>query len=91
MVPNPAAAAALVAYVVAIAALLLYRKDGARHRRHVSWLAWIILVILGGSAIDLMLHSAGISLFEAGRAVLLALFIVLSRGNVARLLWSEEK
>lgn len=90
MVPNPAAAVTLMAYVVAIGALLLYRKDGARHRRHISWLAWLILVILGGSAIELMLHREAVSVFEAGRGVLLALFIVLSRGNVARLLWSEK-
>lgn len=91
MVPNPAAAIALVAYFVAIGALLLYRKDGARHRHHVSWLAWGILVILGGSAIELMRDSTAATVFDAGRAALLALIIVLSRGNVARLLWSEEK
>ncbi|GGY12667.1 phage holin family protein [Pseudoduganella dura] len=90
MVPNPAAAIALMAYFVAIGALLLYRKDGARHRQHVSLMAWGVLVILGGSAIELMLNSKGVSLFEAGRAALLAMFIVLSRGNVARLLWSEK-
>lgn len=90
MVPNPSAVIALAAYMVAIAALLLYRRDGARHRHHVSWLAWLLLVVLGGSAIDQLLLPRAVSIFDAGRAALLALFIVRTRGNVARLLWSDK-
>lgn len=90
MVPNPSAVIALAAYMVAIAALLMYRRDGARHRKHVSWLAWLLLVVLGGSAIDQLLHANAVSIFDAGRAALLALFIVRMRGNVARLFWSEK-
>lgn len=90
MVQNPAAVIALAAYTVCIFALLLYRRDGARHRRHISWLAYALLVVLGGSAIELLLQAKAVSYFEAGRAALLALFIVRSRGNVARLLWSEQ-
>lgn len=89
-VQNPAAVIALAAYTLAIFALLLYRRDGARHRHHISWLAYALLVVLGGSAIELLLHATAVSYFEAGRAALLALFIVRSRGNVARLLWSEK-
>lgn len=90
MIPNPAAVIALAAYTVAIAALLLYERAGARHRNHVSWLAYALLVVLGGSAIEQLLHAPAVNWFEAGRAALLALFIVRSRGNVARLLRSEE-
>lgn len=81
---------ALLAYAVAALCLLLYRKDGARHRHHVSWIAWALLVTLGGSAIELLLHPKVVGMFEALQAVSISLFIVGARGNVARLLWSEE-
>jgi hypothetical protein len=86
MLHNPFALLALLAYFAAIVRLLIYRRNGARHRRNVSWLAWLLLVTLGGSAIDLALHSQCVGLFDAGRAVLLSLFIFGARGNVARLL-----
>lgn len=80
---------ALLAYAGAALCLLLYRKDGARHRHHVSWIAWALLVTLGGSAIELLLNPKAVGLFEAMQAVTLFLFIFGARGNVARLLWSE--
>lgn len=89
MLSNPLAAIAVLAYVAACLRLVMYRKQGARHRHHVSWLAWLLLVIFGGSAIDLTLHAKTVDLLEAGRAAVFALFIFGVRGNVARLLWSE--
>jgi hypothetical protein len=80
---------ALVAYGATALTILLYRKQGARHRRRVSWLAWAFLVTLMGSAVDLTVHSHQVGIFEAIRAVLLALFVFGARGNVARLLRSE--
>lgn len=89
MLHNPFAVIALLAYLASIVRLLMYRKNGARHRRHVSWLAWLLLVMLGGSAIELTINAQSVGLFDAGRAVLLSLFIFGVRGNVARLLRSE--
>lgn len=86
---NPFALIALVACVAACLRLLLYRKQGARHRHHVSWLAWALLAILGSSAIDLAVHARDIGFLEAMRTALLSLFVFGARGNVARLLWSE--
>lgn len=80
---------AFIAYAGAALCLLAYRRDGARHRHHVSWLAWALLVVLAGSAVDVLLHVHALDFFEAARAVLLSLFIFCSRGNVARLLRSE--
>ena len=89
MAAEPFALIALIAYCVAAVRLLLYRKNGARHRQPVSWLAWVFLVMLGGSVIELAFHPARASLFDAGRAVLIAVFVFGVRGNVARLLRSE--
>ncbi|WP_028217426.1 phage holin family protein [Paraburkholderia oxyphila] len=81
---------ALAAQLAAVVCLLVYRRNGARHRSHVSWLAWLLVVIMGGSSIELALHARHIGLFEAGKAILLAVFVFGSRGNVARLLRSES-
>jgi len=80
---------ACLAYSITALQLLLYRKEGARHRRHVSWLAWGLLVVLAGSAVELAVDGHPIGFFEAARAVLLSLFVFGARGNVARLLRSE--
>lgn len=80
---------ALLAYGAAALRLLAYRKDGARHRQHVSWIAWALLVVLAGSALELILQGNPVGFFEAARAMLLTLFIFGSRGNVARLIRSE--
>ncbi|RAS15843.1 phage holin family protein [Paraburkholderia bryophila] len=87
---TPIALIALAAYFAAIVRVLTYRRQGARHRRHVSWIAWALVVVMGGSAIELALHAKSTGIFEAGSAVLLALFVLGVRGNVARLLWSNE-
>ncbi len=80
---------AFLAYALTCVRLLLYRKEGARHRHHVSWIAWGLLVILAGSSVELAVDGHPIGVFEAARAVLLFLFVFGVRGNVARLLWSE--
>ena len=86
---NPLALIALIAYTVAVLRIVAYRRDGARHRYHVSWLAWLMLVALGGSAIELALHAKAVGPFEAARAVLFSIVVIGARGNVARLLRSE--
>jgi hypothetical protein len=85
----PFAVIAFVAYIAAITRVLTYHRQGSRHRHHVSWIAWVLVVVMGGSAIELALHAKSVGIFEAGSAVLLALFLFGVRGNVARLLWSE--
>jgi hypothetical protein len=81
----------LALYGAACLHLLLYRKDGARHRRHVSWFAWALLVMLAGSAVELAISTHHVGLFEAMRAIALYLFIFGARGNVARLLYGATE
>jgi hypothetical protein len=82
----PLALIALIAYSVAALRILAWRRDGARHRHHVSWFAWLLLVALGGSAIELVIHAKAVGLFEAIRAALFSVLVFSARGNVARLL-----
>ncbi|CAE6841616.1 hypothetical protein R69746_06950 [Paraburkholderia aspalathi] len=81
---------ALAAHLASVVRVLTYRKNGARHRYHVSWIAWVLVAVMGGSAIELALHAESADFFEAASAVLLALFVFGSRGNIARLLWRSE-
>jgi len=81
---------ALAAHIAALLRVLTYRKNGARHRHRVSWVAWALVAVSGGSSIELALHAKHVGFFEASTAVLLALFVFASRGNVARLLRSEQ-
>lgn len=91
MIENPFAWLSLAAYVAAIAQLLTYSKAGARYRPRFSWLAWLFLVILGGSVIELLFNTRMFDLFDAGRATLLSLCVFGVRGNVARLFRSDDQ
>ncbi|KVE97383.1 hypothetical protein WJ01_07800 [Burkholderia vietnamiensis] len=81
---------ALAAHFAALVRVLTYRRNGARHRYHVSWVAWAIVVVSGGASIDLALHVEQVDFFDAATAALIALFVFASRGNVARLLRSDQ-
>ena len=79
----------VAAYLVALVRLFAYRRNGARHRHRVSWLAWVLVAVIGGSLIQSALYPYRSSFFEAATAVVLAALVNRVRGNVARLLWSE--
>ena len=83
---TPLALIAIAAHVAAVLRVLTYRRLGARHRHHVSWIAWALVAVSGGSAVELSLHAKSVGFFQASAAVLLALFVFGVRGNVARLL-----
>jgi hypothetical protein len=86
----PWAVCALLCYLAASLRLLMYRRDGARHRRHVSWIAWAMLVTFGASVVELALadHPAGV--IDAARALLFVFIVFGARGNVARILRSNN-
>jgi len=69
--------------------LLTYRpRRGARHRRPVALLAWLLVVATGGNALLTLLFGARAPL-AAGQLVVLAVLLLIihrARGNLARLL-----
>ncbi|KML46422.1 membrane protein [Burkholderia cepacia] len=87
--PLPFALIALCAHVAVLVRVLIYRRNGARHRHRVSWFAWILVAAAGGASIELLLHAGSVGFFDAATAVLLAMAVCGTRGNVARLLRSE--
>jgi len=80
---------AISANVIALIYILAYRRNGARYRAPVSWLAWALAVSLAGSAWQMLAYPRPVSFFETATAVLLASFVLCARGNVARLLGDE--
>jgi hypothetical membrane protein len=87
---HPFALFALIAYVLIFVRLLTYRRKGARHRHGIAWLAWLLIVIAGWSAMDFLLRAPDVSAIEAFRAVLICVFVFCARGNVACLLRSDK-
>lgn len=85
----PWAVCALLFYLAASLRLLMYRRDGARHRRHVSWIAWAMLVTFAASMVDLAFSGRPASLIDAARALLFVFIVFGARGNVARILRSN--
>ncbi|HEP6428413.1 phage holin family protein [Burkholderia cenocepacia] len=85
----PFALIALAAHLAVLVRVLTYRRNGARHRRHASWFAWMLVAVAGGASIEWLLHTGAVGFFDAATAVFLAMFVCGTRGNVARLLRSE--
>ncbi|CAB3758495.1 membrane protein [Burkholderia sp. MSh2] len=85
----PFALIALAAHVAVLVRVLTYRRNGARHRHRAAWFAWTVAAIAGGASIELLLHAGATGFFDAATAVLLAMSVCGTRGNVARLLRSE--
>lgn len=87
MLSHPFALIALIALLAAMLRLLTYRKCPlARRRLCISWLAWLLLVVMAGQAIELTFKPAAVTIFDAGLSVLISLFVFRTRGNVASLL-----
>lgn len=83
---NGMALVVFIANFTAFLRVLTYRSNGARYRPLVSWVAWALVVCAGGSAIEVVLHPRVVNVFEMVSAVLLMLFLIAARGNVAWLL-----
>lgn len=81
---------ALAAHLAIIARVMACQPRDGHGRFHVAWLAWVIVAISGGSAIELLLHPAPVGFFTAVRDVLLAVFVYVARGNVGLLLRGNE-
>ncbi|MGI4856899.1 MAG: phage holin family protein [Janthinobacterium lividum] len=75
--PSPLAFVALIAYLLAALHILAGRGAGAQ--QHAAWLAWALLVVCGGSALELILTGKTVDILEALRAALLSAFVFGAR------------
>lgn len=70
--------------------LICYRRKGARYRPGMSAIAYLLAVFTGGQGLDVLIRQGqygpwvgGVSLWQLGIAVLLAILVFRARGNVA--------
>lgn len=77
--------AVVTALSLSISALRLvcYQRQGARFKRSISMLAYLLIVCLGGGAIDIVLNHSVVHWWQAGIAVVFAVLVWRARGNVA--------
>jgi len=70
--------------------LICYRRKGAKYRPGMSAVAYLLAVFTGGQGLDVLIcqgrfgpWAGGVSLWQLGIAVLLAILVFRARGNVA--------
>lgn len=73
----------VVANIASAARLLLYRRNGARFRRGMSWLAYLLIVGTGGQALDVLVQHEQVTVWQTVVALLLAVLVYRAQGNVA--------
>lgn len=73
----------LLANLVSVAVLMCYRRGDSRYKPWISILAYLLLVALGGQAIDVSINAGGASGWDAAVSVLVMIVVVRARGNVA--------
>jgi len=75
-----------MAYALGALRLICYQRNGARYRRGISLLASAMIAAFLGGVIEAFFYRQDPGFSQAAVAVLLALLVVRSRGNVADLL-----
>ena len=77
----------LVACLVIVLRLLTFRRGVSRHRHGIAWAAWVLIVACTATAVKLL---CGVrpppGPLEALLTVVLALLVLIHRGNLAHLL-----
>ncbi|MEN5066762.1 phage holin family protein [Achromobacter aegrifaciens] len=73
----------VVANFASAVRLLLYRRNGARFRRGMSWLAYLLIVGTGGQALDVLVRHEPVTVWQAVVAMLIAVLVYRAQGNVA--------
>ena len=63
--------------------LMFYRRNGARYRRGMSWLAYPLVIGTGGQALDALLRHEADTAWQTLVAVLIAILVCRAQGNVA--------
>jgi hypothetical protein len=71
--------------------LFTFRRKGARFRRNMSWLAWLVMVLSGAAALYIGKGQLVMSIYSWPVVMLLGVFVgsvYKSAGNLARV-WKE--
>ena len=81
---------AVLAYLICGIRIACYsRKETAFHRGY-SWLATLLIASFLGQSVHILFFKDPVTLWDTIFALLLAVIVLRSRGNVAKLIWSPS-
>ena len=83
-------AVALIAYLFCGFRIICFNSNGLRHRPGFSVLATILIASFMGQSVHILFFKDPVTLWDAVFAVLLAVIIYKSKGNVAKMIWSAS-
>ncbi|MFC2994867.1 phage holin family protein [Acinetobacter sichuanensis] len=83
-------AVALIAYLFCGLRIICFNSNGLRHRPGFSVLATILIASFMGQSVHILYFKDPVTLWDAVFAVLLAVIIYKSKGNVAKMIWSAS-
>lgn len=81
---------ALIAYLFCGLRIICFDSIGLQHRKGYSVLATILIASFMGQSVHILFFKDPVTLWDAVFAVLLAVIIYKTKGNVAKLIWSAS-
>ena len=80
---------ALVAYIFNAFRIICFNRNGADFHRGYAWLAAVLIAACLGQAVHILFFKDPVTVWDAFFAVLLAVLIYKTKGNMAKLIWSQ--
>lgn len=81
---------ALIAYMICGLRIICFDAQGLQHRRVYSVIATILIAAFMGQSVHILFFKDPVTLWDAIFAILLAVLILRTKGNVAKLIWSAS-
>lgn len=81
---------ALCAYIFCAFRIVYFSRDGSRYHRGYAWFATLLAASFFGQSIHIIFFKDPVTIWDAVFAVVLAVIVHRSGGNVAKLIWSAS-
>lgn len=81
---------AVLAYLICGIRIACYSREETAFHRGYSWLATLLIASFLGQSVHILFFKDPVTLWDAIFALLLAVIVLRSRGNVAKLIWSPS-
>lgn len=81
---------AVIAYMLCGIRIVCFNRNDTDFHRAYSFLATLLIASFMGQAVHILFFKDPVTLWDAIFAVLLTIIIYRSKGNVAKLIWSES-
>lgn len=81
---------AVLAYLFCGVRIVCFSREETSFHRGYSWLAALLIASFLGQSVHILFFKDPVTLWDAIFALLLAIIVLRSRGNVAKLIWSPS-